>query len=116
MVTAITHNAANYDGHVVTVWCDTTAAGQPCTVTLPTHAPWIDLRIGHPILGGAFHSTTAHTNSEPFDATGEMERGVAPDSAVEWAVTAKNTISIYKSNDEAGHVAITYIAFGNQKA
>ena len=117
MATAITVNAPNVDGHVITMFMATTAtADATVTLTLPTYAPWIDLRIGHPVLDVSQLTSTTITNNGAGNPEDEMERGTAADSAPEWAVLTKNTAQREKTADEAGLCAITYIAFGGQKA
>jgi hypothetical protein len=113
------------DGQVVLYWCTKTAAGATTRVTcdLPTHAPFIDLRIGHPVLSIYSISNEgggAGTDREVFDAAHEMERGVSADSAGEWDLVDHNTVGIYNAADAApggdGLIAITYIAFGGARA
>jgi hypothetical protein len=117
MAAPITVNAPNVDGHVVTMFVATTATGDPTvTLTLPTYAPWIDLRIGHPVLDVSQLTSTTITNSGAGNPEDEMERGVAADSAPEWAVLTKSTVQREKAADEAGVCAITYWAYGVQKA
>lgn len=107
------------DGQVVTTFTSLTASGgtKAMTVTLATHAPWIDLRIGHPVLGALFITDETNvTGTEAFIPSQEMERGTAPDSTGEWAVATYKTLSIYQTADQNGFVAITYIAFGGNRA
>jgi hypothetical protein len=107
------------DGQVVTTFTSLTATGgtKEMTVNLATYAPWIDIRIGHPVICAYFLTDETNvTGSEVFLPSKEMERGTAPDSTGEWEVVDHNTIDVYQTADQNGFVAITYIAFGGQRA
>jgi hypothetical protein len=119
MADPITPNAAKVDGQVVTIWCSVTAggAGNVVTVNLPTYAPKIDTRIGHPILNGMFVTDETNvTGSEVLLPSAEMARGTAPDSTGEWQITDIDTITFYQTADQNGFLGLTYIAYGVQNA
>jgi hypothetical protein len=107
------------DGQVVTTFLSLTSTGSTTaeTCNLCTHAPWIDIRIGHPVLGGIFITDETNvTGTEAFIASNEMERGTSGDSTGEWQIVDHNTIEIYKTADQNGFVGVTYIAFGGARA
>lgn len=107
------------DGQVTTAYVahtSTTGAGVE-TINLSSYYPFIDTRIGHPVLSMAFISNeTDCTGTENLLPSKEMERGTAPDSAGEWQITDYNTVTYYSSVDQNGFLFITYIAFGGQRA
>jgi hypothetical protein len=109
------------DGQVVTVATPYTAGGATTRITidLSTYQPWIDTRIGHPVLGMLSVSNEAATNvtdREVWLPSKEMERGTNADSAGEWEVVDYNTVAVYLAADHNGIILITYIAFGGQRA
>ena len=115
----ITPERPNLDGHVVQAYIAlaTTGATTLETVTLNTYDYKIDIRIGHPVLGGCFiEFQTDVTGSEVLIPANEMARGVAGDSAAEWSVNDKSSIKFYKTADKHGLIIISYIAYGVQKA
>jgi hypothetical protein len=109
------------DGQAVVSWAAYTAAGATTRITidLPSYAPWIDTRIGHPVLGMVSISDEAATNvtdREIWLPSQEMERGTNADSAGEWEVVDYNTVAVYLAADHNGKIMISYIAFGGQRA
>jgi hypothetical protein len=107
------------DGQTVVAWIALTSTGSTTveTVNLSSYYPWIDIRVGHPVITGWFISNeTDCTGTEALLPSKEMERGTAPDSTGEWQITDHNTITFYKTADQNGHVGICYIAFGGQRA
>lgn len=119
MTAPTTPKVADVDGKVVTVWCSLTSTGAAGveTINLPTYAPKIDIRIGHPILGMMFITDETNvTGTEQFLAANEMARGSAPDSAGEWQITDVDTVTVLQAADQNGFLGITYIAYGGQNA
>ena len=108
------------DGQVVTIFTaeETSTGGtKVMTTSLATADPWIDTRIGHPVLGMAFITNeTNNTGTEIFTPDKEMERGTAPDSTGEWQLTDYNTVTRYSTPDQNGFLMLTYIAFGGTRA
>lgn len=109
----ITPNPPNVDGLNMLTWV-TTDTDDPDTVTLATDDPSIDLRIENPVISMAFFDTTADANSEVYDTSTQDKRAATSDQATHWAIATARTILIKKTNAEAGFVAISYIAYGNQ--
>ena len=121
MVAPIVANAANLDGQVVTFTCDVTSLGATTATSgdLPTYAPNIDLRIGHPVISVMFIATEAgcsFNSNEIFLPENEMARATAPDSTGEFSITDQNTIAIYLTPNFNGLLVVTYIAMGGTKA
>jgi len=121
MVAPIVANAHNLDGQVVVFAADYTSAGATtvCTATLPTYAPNIDIRIGHPVLSMMSYGNEAGAavgDKEIWLPENEVLRGTSGDSVGEWQISATNTIEIYNTPDKDGFLIITYIAMGGAKA
>lgn len=119
MAAPTTPRTPDIDGKVITVWCSVTSTGATTveTVNLPTYAPKIDIRFGHPILNMAFVTDeTDLTGTELFLPANEMARGTAGDSTGEWQITDQDTVTIYQTADQNGFLGITYIAYGGQLA
>jgi hypothetical protein len=107
------------DGQVVTIWASLTSGGATTAVAvnLPTYAPHIDVRIGHPVLSMISISDNATiTGTETFLQADEVERGVSGDSTGEWSITDYNTVDVYNTPNVDSHLMITYIAFGGTRA
>lgn len=114
MATAVvTPNPPNIDGKLMMTWV-TTDTDDPDTVTLATDDPSIDLRVENPVLSMAFFNTTADANSEVYELATQDARSATSDTATHWSIASARTILIKKTAANAGFVAITYIAYGNQ--
>ena len=117
MAAPITPNTPNVDGHVITIFVATTATGDATiTITLPTYAPNIDIRIGHPVLDVSVLWATTITNNHAGNPEDETERGTLPDTAPTFAIMTNRTIGLEKAANEAGGIAVTYWALGGAKA
>lgn len=115
----ITPQEPDLDGQVVQTYIALTSTGATTveTINLNTYDHLIDIRVGHPVLGGMFiEFETDVTGSEIITKSNEMARGTAPDSTAEWQITDANTITFYKTADKNGGVILSYIAFGVQLA
>ena len=117
MADPITPNTPDVNGRPMVMFVASTKGAGAQTVDLPTYAPLIDLRVGHPILSlAAIQYETDVTGSELFDAAHEMARGTAPDSAGEWNIVDSNTVTVYRAADKNFALFISYIPFGSQQA
>jgi len=111
---AIVPNMANVDGHPIVMAADGTAAATS-VVTLPTYAPKIDLRIGHPVLAIFAYDATAKTAYAHKPAE-EAARGTAAPAAGEWSIMTSSVINVDNVGVAALKVLISYIGFGTQQA
>ena len=117
MVAPITPNMANYDGHVITVFVDSTAAANAVAVSLATYHPKFDLRIGHPVLCMAtYGSETSSATDQAYLPADEMLRAAAPTAGDEWSITDFDTVALWRGADKNFVLGITYWALGGQKA
>jgi hypothetical protein len=121
MADPIVPQTPNVDGQVITIWTTYTAngAGVRVTTSLPTYAPKIDTRIGHPVLSMIAISNQAGgavDDREVYTASNEMARGTSADSAGEWDIVDVDTVGHTVAADFDGVLGITYIAFGAQRA
>lgn len=119
MAAPITPNTPNVDGLPITIFCDFTSTGatKRDTCDLPTYAPLVDLRIGHPVISMALITyATNSTGSEAYKTDNEMARGTSADSAGEFDIADHNTIGIYHAANDNGCLAVCYIPFGAQEA
>ena len=115
----ITPITPNVNGLPVLIWnsVTSTAATTVHSVDLPSYAPKIDIRIGHPVLAMCFVTNETNvTGTEAFLPQNEMPRGTAPDSTGEWEVIDIDTVEIYKTADQDGILFLNYIAYGAQLA
>jgi len=110
---AITPNMANVDSEPIMMVAEGTGA-VPSIVTLPTHAPLIDLRIGHPVLALYAHDNTAFTTAI-YTPNLEQARTAVP-GATEFAIQSSTVIHIGNAAGNALKVIISYIGFGTQQA
>jgi len=110
---AIVPNMANVDGKPILMSADGTAAA-PSIVTLPTYAPLIDLRVGHPVLCvWAMDNTVGSVAIYPPAL--EQARTAVP-GATEFAIQSSTVIHIGNAATNALKVLISYIPFGTQQA
>jgi hypothetical protein len=117
MAAPITPNVADYSGHVITVFVDSTAAAGAVSVDLATYHPPIDLRIGHPVLSMAtYGKETSAATDQMYSPADEMERAAAPTAGDEWSITDSNTIALWRGADKNFVLGITYWAYGGAKA
>lgn len=111
---AITPNMANVDGHPIVMAADGTGAATSI-VTLPTYAPKIDIRLGHPVLAIFAHDNTAFTAYAHKPAE-EAARGTAVPGAGEWSIISSSVINVDNVGVATLKVLICYIPFGSQQA
>jgi len=110
---AITPNMANVDGQPIVMTAEGTGAA-PSIITLPTHAPLIDLRIGHPVLCVWAKDNTVGTVAI-YPPALEQARTAVP-GATEFAIQSSTVIHIGNAAGNALKVIISYIGFGTQQA
>jgi len=109
--------AWNLGGQVVTVFIASTAAAGAVAVNLDTYMPKIDVRLAHPVLMcAALQTETSTTGSQNFLPEYEMARGTAPDSGSEWVITDLDSVTLWRGADKNFILALTYVAYGVQKA
>lgn len=117
MAAPITPNVADYTGHVITVFVDSTAAANAVDVSLATYHPYIDLRIGHPVLSMAtYGDETSSATDQNYQTSDECERATAPAAGDQWSIKDKDTVTIWRGADKNFLLGITYWAIGGQKA
>ena len=106
------------DGQVVLVWMAVTAGGAGANValSLPTHSPFIDIRLGHPVLSGGLVNNETSMVGEAYLQVNEMERGATADSVGEWVIVDHNSVTIDLTLDEDAFLGLSYIAFGGNRA
>lgn len=110
---AITPNMANVDGKPIMMVADGSGA-DPSIVTLPTYAPKIDLRIGHPVLTlFAMDNTVGSVAIYTPDL--EQKRVTAP-GAGEFSIYTNSIVRLDNGAGNALKVVISYIPFGSQQA
>lgn len=110
---AITPNIPNVDDMPIAMVADGTGA-VPSVVTLPTYAPKIDLRIGHPVLAVYAMDNTTH-DAAIYTPDLEQARAAVP-GATEFAIQTNSVIHIGNAAGNALKVIISYIPFGSQQA
>lgn len=110
---AITPNMANVDGKPIVIAANGTGA-DPSVVTLPTYAPKIDLRIGHPVLAIFAHNNTAFT-AAVYKPDDELARGTAA-PGTGYSIIDFDTIHLKDVTANVLKVLICYIPFGSQQA
>jgi hypothetical protein len=106
-------------GHIVTVVQDKTSggAGAADTVTLDAGYPSIDLTKAHPILNVLWldvESDDISANDAEGNANDEVARGTAPTAAGDFDIEGYMSFKLYHTNDENGHVIVTYWAAGSK--
>lgn len=121
MTAPITPRMMDLKGKPITIWCSYTAGGATTAITfdLPTYAPKIDIRVGHPVLSMVSVSNEAGgdvADREIWLPENEMIRGTAGDSTGEWMISDADTIGIYLTADKNGIIGVTYIPYGVQLA
>jgi len=110
---AIVPNMANVDGKPIIMTADGTGA-DPSVITLPTYAPKIDLRIGHPVLS-LFAMDNTVGSVAIYTPALEQARATAP-GANEWSIYTSSEIQVDNGGGNALKVIISYIPFGTQQA
>jgi len=103
----------NIDSEPIMMVAEGTGAA-PSVVTLPTYAPKIDIRVGHPVLAAYAMDNTLNT-AAIYTPDLEQARAGVP-GATEFAIQTSSVIHLGNAAGNALKVIISYIGFGTQQA